>query len=235
MTRATLTCLACLVVGAAALADQPPQTQPVNIRQTMRSIWRENIAAPTDAPAEDLSRAVRQLQAMVLPKSQAPAATGQSPAPGAGDVDKSVAAETPAVSPTTQPTSQPASQPASKAGVSAADLALLKSMAVEKLTNASGVADALYQAGQYEVAMAVYMRLQDHPPKDVSGDWLLFQVGNCHGRCGNYEQAAALYQKLIAGFPESPWLAVAKVQSQLAAWHQETRPAELLKPAATDG
>ena len=69
MTRATLTCLACLVVGAATLADQPPQPQPADIRQTMRSIWREDIAAPTDRPTDDLSRAVRQLQATtVLPE-----------------------------------------------------------------------------------------------------------------------------------------------------------------------
>jgi len=238
MTRAGLTCLTLLAAGAAGLADQPPQTQPADIRQTMRSIWHEDIAPPKHAPAEGLSLAVRQLQAMVLPKSHASTASGRSPMPSAGTVDKSAAAETPAgspvaVSPTTQPTMQPASQPAGKAGISEAELALLKSMAVENLTNGSGVADTLYQAGQYEAASALYTRLQEHPPKGVSGDWLLLQLANCHGRCGDYEQAAAVYQKLIAGFPASPWVAVAKVQGQLAAWHQEARPAELLKPVAT--
>jgi len=235
MTRAELTCLAVFVVSAAGLADQPPQTQPADIRQTMRSVWREDITPPTDAPDEDLTRAVRQLRATILPKPQAPTARRRSPAPGAGNVDKPAVAETPPTGPAaTQPATQPTSRPASETGISADELALLKSMAVEKLTNASDVADALYRAGQYEAALAVYLRLQGHPPNNVSGDWLLLQLANCHSRCGKYEQAAALYQKLIAGFPKSPWLAVAKVQGQLAAWRQQARPAELLKPSATD-
>ena len=235
MTRAILTCLTCMTVTAVGLADPSPTTQPAGVRQTMRSIWHDDIAPPADRSTGDLSRAVRQLRAMVQSKPKA--SVRQTPRPTASVVTKAAPAA-PVVSPTTQPatqpTTQPTTQPASKAGVSDKDLSLLKAMAVEKLPNAVGVADGLCRDGQYEAALAMYMRLQEHSPKDVPGDWLLFQLGNCQGRCGNYEQAVSFYQKLISGFPQSPWLAVAKVQVQLAAWHQEAKPTELLKLGATD-
>lgn len=237
MTRAILTCLACLAVTAVSLADTPPTTQPAGVRQTMRSIWHDDIAPPADKSTDDLSRAVRQLQAAVKLKSQASASPrfGQKPKTRPVDVNNAAApVVSPTTQPTTRPTTQPTTQPTSKTGVSAKDLVLLKSMAVEKLANAVGVADELCRAGQYEAALAIYMRLQEHTSKDVPGDWLLLQLANCQGRCGNYGQAVSFYQKLISGFPKSPWLAVAKVQVQLAAWHQQAKPNELLKLSATD-
>jgi len=227
MTRAILTCLACLIVTQVGFADTPPATQPAGVRQTMRSIWQDDIAPPADRPTDELSRAVRQLRATVQSKPNA--SVRQTPRPVATVVTKAAPAA-PVVSPTTQPTTQPVS----KAGVSDKELVLLKSMAVEKLANAVGVADKLYRDGQYEVALAMYTRLQEHSPKNVPGDWLLLQLANCQGRCGNYGQAVSFYQKLISGFPKSPWLAVAKVQVQLAAWQQETKPSDLLKLGVDD-
>ena len=114
----------------------------------------------------------------------------------------------------------------------------MKSMELEKLLDAADTADALYQAGQHEAALAIYQRLSDHPPagvesrKGASGDWLLFQLANCNARLGRYEEAVKLYQQLITSFPGSPWVAVAKVQGALAGWHQAEKPADLFKQVA---
>jgi hypothetical protein len=207
----------------------------------MLQAWREGISAPDDKQGKDLSRAVRQLQSMVLPgmQSQAPAGqAGLSGGPGVGaSPAPAITAAGPAEAPA-GPTTRPTTQPVAPQGISPGDLAHLKSMEMERLIDAVGAADALYQAGQYEAALAIYQRLSDHQPagvasgKGASRDWLVLQLANCNGRLGRHEEALKLYQQLIAAFPGSPWVAVAKVQGTLAGWHQAERPADLLRQAA---
>ena len=244
--RRTFIALLSLALGLqwalAALAAEPAQRPTTDIHQTMLQTWREDISAPDDKQAKYLSQAVRQLQAMVLPSSQSQVPVGQTkPAAGgpgiAGAPSTASAAAGAAEAPLGSAT-QPTTQPDAQQGISPADLAQLKSMELEKLLDAAGTADAIYQAGQHEAALAIYQRLSDHPPagvesrKGASRDWLLFQLANCNARLGRYEEAAKLYQQLITSFPDSPWVAVAKVQGALAGWHQAEKPADLFKQVA---
>lgn len=231
-----------LLWAVAALAAEPAQGPPADIRQTMLRTWREGISAPQDKQPTDLSQAVRQIESLALPGPRSSALNKRlrSAAGGAGvaTVPASTNAEANAAEAQAGPTTQPTTQPDARQGISPADLAQLKSMEMEKLLDAAGAADDLYQAGQYEAAQAIYQRLGDHPQaggetrKVASRDWLVFQLANCSARLGHYDEAAKLYQQLIAGFPESPWVAVAKVQSVLAGWQQAEKPADVLKQAA---
>jgi len=229
-----------LSAGAAQPAE--PTTRPsTNIRQTMLQTWREGVSALQDKQAEGLTRAVRQLQSLALPSSQSQAPGGQAKIAVGGPHVEAAAVSASAVAGAARPTTQPTTQPADRQGISPAELAQIRSMAVEKLIDAVGAADAIYQAGQYEAALALYQRLSDHartgaaPDKDDARDWLVFQSANCNARLGRHEQAAKLYQELIAGFPKSPWVAVAKVQGGLAGWQQAEKPADLLKQVAPGG
>ncbi len=224
-----------LLLAAEAIAAEPAQTPPTDIRQAMLRVWREGISAPEDKQAKNLSQAVRELQSMDQPSSQSQAPAEQAkPEPAPATTIAAPAAAAASAGPATQPADQPAAQQ----GISSADLAQLKSMEMEKLLDGTGAADALYQAGQYEASLAIYQRLSDHPPagaeagKAAGDDWLLFQLANCSARLGRHEEAVKLYQKLIAGFPNSLWVAVAKVQGGLAVWHQAEKPDDLLKQAA---
>ena len=226
-----------LQCGVAALAAEPAHNPTTDIRQTMLRTWREGISAPDDKQAKGLGQAVRELQSMSLPSSQPQAPVGQAKPAAAPE---STSAAPAAAGASSGPTTQPTTQPAAGQVISPADLAQLKSMEMEKLLDAAGAADTLYQAGQYEAALAIYQRLSDHPPagvesrKGASRDWLLFQLANCNVRLGRYEEAVKLYQQLITSFPDSPWVAVAKVQCALAGWHQAEKPADLFKQVAPD-
>jgi tetratricopeptide (TPR) repeat protein len=229
-----------LSAGAAQPAE--PTTRPTtNIRQTMLQTWREGISALQDKQAEGLTQAVRQLQSLAPPGSQSQTPGGQAKIAAGVPVAEAAAVSASAAAGAARPTTQPTTQPAAEPGMSPAELEQIKSMAVEKLIDAVGAADAVYQAGQYEAALALYQRLSDHartgaaPDKDDGRDWLVFQSANCNARLGRHEQAAKLYQELIAGFPKSPWVAVAKVQGGLASWQQAEKPADLLKQVAPAG
>jgi len=219
----------------AAGAAEPAQRLPTDIRQTMLRTWREGISALDDKQAKSLAQAVQQLQSTALSGSQSQAPAGRAKPT---DASATTSAAPAGVDVSTGPATQPTTQTDARQGISPADLAQLKSMEVEKLIDAVGAADAIYQAGQYEAALAIYQRLSDHPltgagsHKDDTRDWLLFQLANCNARLGRYEQAAKLYQELITSFPKSPWVAVAKVQGGLAGWHQVEKPADLLKQVA---
>ena len=229
-------------LSAGAAQPTEPTTRPsTNIRQTMLQTWREDISAPQDKQAEGLTRAVRQLQSLALPSSQSQAPGGQAKIAAGVPRVEAAAVSASAAAGAARPTTQPTTQPADRQGMSPAELAQIRSMAVEKLIDAVGAADAIYQAGQYEAALALYQRLSDHartgaaPDKDDARDWLVFQLANCNARLGRHEQAAKLYQELIAGFPKSPWVAVAKIQGGLAGWQQAEKPADLLKQVAPVG
>ena len=212
-------------------------TASVELRRAMLSAWRESISAPSDDETDDLAEASRKLRELMLPGAERSEA-GPTPTPRAA---APVTKAQPATQPKTPP--EPTTKPAAKAVAPEADADLLKDMALEKLGDAAGAADALFAAGQYEAALTIYLRLKDHTPAAAQGDsspagagrdWMVFQAANCSARLGRDGEAAKLYQQLLAQFPSSSWTAVAKVQGALAAWRQQEKPAELISTSLTE-
>jgi tetratricopeptide (TPR) repeat protein len=206
-----------------------------DIRQTMLRVWREGISVPQGNQSKGLGQAVQRLQSVVLPGSQSQSPAGQAQVASGGPGVAAAPAPAGVAAKAAGATTQPTTQPAARQGMSPVELAQIELMEVEKLIDGVGAVDAIYQAGQYEAALALYQRLSDHsskgakPGKDDTRDWLVFQLANCNARLGRHEQAAKLYQDLITGFPKSTWVAVAKVQGGLAGWQQAEKPADLLK------
>jgi hypothetical protein len=64
------------------------------------------------------------------------------------------------------------------------------------------------------------------PPSGDGKAWLLFQAANCRRRA-DPAAAAALYQRLAAEHPQSPWTAVAHARLRILEWRQAERPETL--------
>ncbi len=57
--------------------------------------------------------------------------------------------------------------------------------------------------------------------------WILFQIGNCL-RKDDLPAAAKMYQQLLTEYPNSPWVDLAKAQSNLIAWYLKDEPVKLI-------
>jgi tetratricopeptide (TPR) repeat protein len=227
---------------AMSLTAQTPQTGPaepgqaaaIELRRTLLSAWRESISAPRDGNAPDLADASQKLRELMLPTTR-PAAETQPARPAAQAA--APVRPVPVAAATTQPAAAPAAAPAE---LTQADIDRLKTMELERLSDACGLADTLFQAGQYEAALTIYGRLKDHSPAGAANaprsgaapDWVIFQAANCTARLGRHAEAVDLYGQLLAKHPNSAWAGVAKVQGAIQQWHQQEKPADLLGQAA---
>jgi len=89
-------------------------------------------------------------------------------------------------------------------------------------------ADALYGLGRYSEARPVYEAAAKAASRDaIDRIWALLQAGNCARRLGQLDAALALFQKVIAEYPEPPWFkeqvtwALRTTQWQKR-WHRQT-------------
>jgi TolA-binding protein len=57
--------------------------------------------------------------------------------------------------------------------------------------------------------------------------WILFQIGNCL-RNDDPPTAMKMYKQLIAEYPDSPWVDLAKARSTLIDWYQKDNPRGLI-------
>jgi TolA-binding protein len=64
-------------------------------------------------------------------------------------------------------------------------------------------------------------------PQDQNHSWALFQFGNCL-RFSKTVEAAKLYDKVVADYPESDWAKVARARNSYITWAQQAKPEELL-------
>jgi len=251
--KRTVAAIAVLALGLTAQSPssaETPQTGPsdsgqaaaAELRRALLSTWRESISAPRDGNAQDLADASQKLRELMLPTTR-PAVETQ-PARTVASVETPAPVKAaPAAGPATRPAAAPATMPAATAGPTQADIDRLKTMELERLSDAAGMADALYQAGQYQAALTIYTRLKDHasapadansagPRAGAAPDWVIFQAANCTARLGLHAEAANLYGQLLAKHPNSAWAGVAKVQAAIEQWQQQEKPADLLNEAA---
>lgn len=102
----------------------------------------------------------------------------------------------------------------------------------EEIDNPYAIGNTLFLSNYVGEAASFYQEaLRRNKPDDMTSSedraWLLFQTANS---LQNVDMAAAAdeYQKLITGFPNSPWADIARVQSNLIRWYTEDKPQELL-------
>ena len=88
-------------------------------------------------------------------------------------------------------------------------------------------ADTLYGLGRYAEARPVYEAAEPASGDAIDRIWALLQAGNCARRLGQLDAAAALFQKILAEYPERPWFkeqvawALRTTQWQKR-WHRQT-------------
>jgi len=102
----------------------------------------------------------------------------------------------------------------------------------EKLDNPLELGEIMFVSGNVKEASIFYSEaLKRKDPNDVSMSWdrawILFQIGNCL-RNEDLPAAAKMYQQLLTEYPNSPWVDLAKAQSNLIAWYLKDEPVKLI-------
>jgi tetratricopeptide (TPR) repeat protein len=105
----------------------------------------------------------------------------------------------------------------------------------EKLENPLELGEIVFASGNLKEASICYREALRRKDPNEAGSfddraWILFQVGNCL-RHDDPPSAAKAYQQLVTEYPNSPWAPAAKAQSDLIAWYQKDKPAELVLQA----
>ena len=102
----------------------------------------------------------------------------------------------------------------------------------EQLHNPLELAEILFNSHCLPEAAKCYREALDRITAEKSGqvpngDWLLLQTGNCL-RNDDPSTAMQLYQQLLAEYPDSPWVDLAKTKSELIDWHLKDTPYTLI-------
>ena len=114
----------------------------------------------------------------------------------------------------------------------------LKKTAPDAFADPSELADALFSNGNLEAAGYFYQvnLKRTLTPEDKA--WTLFQIGNCLVDI-DATKAEELYKKLLADFPDSPWVLLAEGKVELIEWYRLNKPQtvlesldDILKPSA---
>jgi len=63
--------------------------------------------------------------------------------------------------------------------------------------------------------------------------WILFQTGNCL-RDDDLANAGKMYRQLIAEYPNSPWIDLAKARLNLIDWYQKSKLQTLIAEYGTE-
>ena len=178
------------------------------------TVWRSHAEPPKAAEASrKLEEAIKKLQAIEL-KPELPT---PDPAPS-------------------QESPQPSTMPAQVVVPQEADadmLGKLRQIPTDGLTKAEEVADALYLAGQKQVAEAFYQRALGAADEAGERAWLLFQLANCKKQT-DPDLAKELYKQLAEEYTDSSWRQVALMGIRLIEWEQINEPKELIARAKVE-
>jgi len=177
-------------------------------RTILRGLRSDSMAPPASTrPGAALADAIRALRQRQLPRAGETARTKPArPAPG--------------------PRTRPATRPAEAEALSPEVLAEIAGRAKD-LPDPTALADALFLAGRDKTAFAVYEAALASETVAENRAWLIFQMANCRRE---YDPAGcrAIYQRLLAEHPKSPWVPLAQTRDLLADWYAVNAPAELL-------
>jgi tetratricopeptide (TPR) repeat protein len=204
--------------------------------RTAHQSWRANISTLRDQEdktgKDELRRIIEQIRSIQFKprgKSPEPAATiGPAPASEPNEI-------------TSNDTKTP-EKPQEKARepklpyepVSSETLQTLEELSrhPDQLGNPFELGEVLFLSGHLKQAEVFYREALGRSSTDDAGsaqdrDWILFQIANCL-REDKPPEAAKLYRQLIAEYPDSPWIELAKAQEKLIDWYQKDKPWTLI-------
>lgn len=211
--------------------------------QEIRSQLRQSQLAPLTNPADvsgsqkslkELTEELRQLQ---LPQLQTPDTASQKPK----SPSESVADEPSTQTPTsrvqdnnkvqTQPTKSAQPNKAEFIKSDTADPVMTVLTAnPQAVVDLFSAAEALFAKRDLSRAAKLFQQVMDQMTdnlQDQNRSWVLFQYGNCL-RISKSTEAAKVYEKVIADYPESDWAKVARARNTYFTWSQQAKPEGLL-------
>lgn len=102
----------------------------------------------------------------------------------------------------------------------------------EQLNNPLELAEILFNSHCLKEAAMCYQEAFNRLTADQTepvrnADWLLFQTGNCL-RNDDPSTAMQMYAQLIAEYPDSPWVDLAKAKNELTDWYLKDTPDALI-------
>lgn len=102
----------------------------------------------------------------------------------------------------------------------------------EQLHNPLELAEILFNSHCLKEAATCYQEAFNRLTADQTepvrnADWLLFQTGNCL-RNDDPSTAMQMYAQLIAEYPDSPWVDLAKAKNELTDWYLKDTPDALI-------
>jgi len=108
----------------------------------------------------------------------------------------------------------------------------------DRLHNPVDLAEILFLSGHLKQAATFYQQaLGRISPDDVGSAqdraWFLFQTGNCL-RDDDLASAGKMYRQVIAEYPNSPWVDLAKARLNVIDWYQKSKPQTLIAECGTE-
>ena len=102
----------------------------------------------------------------------------------------------------------------------------------DQLDNPFELGEVLFFSGHPKEAAVFYQEAlkRKGPDKAETAEnraWIMFQIGNCL-RNDDLPAAQKMYRRLIAEYPDSPWVYLAKAREELIDWYQKDKPRMLI-------
>jgi tetratricopeptide (TPR) repeat protein len=230
-----------LLAVSAVLAQQDPS---LRAERELNQAYRQSFAPPDEANAEverELQDLIDKVNAISLPESaptRGKTTAPQHPTTKQTDAEKQTdAAER---SDASEAEADGADQTDETDGENEAfgppeakfvPPPLLKSLVAqspENMPDPQRLADALFASGHHEQAYALYARELETAEDPSDQAWLVYQMGNCKVE-SDHAAAAALYRRVMAEFPQTPWGGLAQANLELLKWMDENKPREFLR------
>jgi tetratricopeptide (TPR) repeat protein len=101
-----------------------------------------------------------------------------------------------------------------------------------QLDNPFEMGEVMYFSGHLKEAAVFYQEALNRTDPEKTGAgrnraWILFQLGNCL-RDDDLTTAQKMYRQLIAEYPGSPWVDLAKAREKLIDWYLKDKPRTLI-------
>jgi tetratricopeptide (TPR) repeat protein len=228
-----------------AQTSKSAETQRSTQSAITRQLWRSRVLAPEqtdDAEAQiTLNDLVRRIRSVKFETREQPldAAPFTTPEPTRRHLDtildQGLATQSPAQSPAapSAPLENPLSDEAAEA---------LKRVIADpnQAGNPLELAELLYLTGRLPEAAVLYRKALDVATgKGLAAQadraWILLQLGNCL-RDARPAEARDIYARLVAEYPDCPWVDLAKTNSQFTTWYEQVQPRQWVmtqEPAPT--
>jgi len=191
----------------------------------------------SDTHAARLRQLIRLVRAVKL-KVQNPTEPAWPPTPPAPNKPAADASRI-SVPEANEPSGEATGSPWPTSNISRETLKMLEQLAAEprQVLDPLGVAEILHRNHHTKLAAVFYqeaLRRNNGRDQNAAADkaWILFQAANCL-REHDHVMAGKLYEDLIAGYPESPWVDVARARYELLQWYHRQQVPALLSAGPT--